>query len=44
MPYDCLAEADLLYGLIVKAEYENNRYQKKAKKQPKVSTQNVDWF
>ncbi|KAM7469384.1 hypothetical protein LguiA_007567 [Lonicera macranthoides] len=44
MPYDCSAEADLLYALLVKAKYENNRYQKTPKKQPKVSTQNVDWF
>ncbi|KAF4349603.1 hypothetical protein F8388_003787 [Cannabis sativa] len=43
MPYDCSAEADLLYGLIVKSKYENNRYQK-PKKQAKVSTENVDWF
>ncbi|CAA2968119.1 chaperone protein dnaJ C76, chloroplastic [Olea europaea var. sylvestris] len=27
-PYDTSAEADLLYSLIVKAKYENNRYQK----------------
>ncbi|KAK3007998.1 hypothetical protein RJ639_014668, partial [Escallonia herrerae] len=38
MPYDCSAEADLLYSLIVKAKFENNRY-RKPKKQPKVSTQ-----
>lgn len=43
MPYNSAAEADLLYGLIVKAKYENNRFQK-PKKQPKVSTENVDWF
>ncbi|CAL5330250.1 unnamed protein product [Camellia sinensis] len=43
MPYDTSAEADLLYSLIVKAKFENNRYQK-PKKQPKVSTDRVDWF
>ncbi|CAL5378868.1 unnamed protein product [Camellia sinensis] len=43
MPYDTSAEADLLYSLIVKAKFENNRYQK-PKKQPKVSTDSVDWF
>ncbi|KAL6964798.1 hypothetical protein U1Q18_035853 [Sarracenia purpurea var. burkii] len=43
MPYDTSAEADLLYSLIVKAKFENNRYQK-PKKQPKVSTEHVDWF
>ncbi|XP_062001943.1 chaperone protein dnaJ C76, chloroplastic [Rosa rugosa] len=42
-PYDSSAEADLLYSLIVKARFENNRYQK-PKKQPKASTQHVDWF
>ncbi|XP_034706098.1 uncharacterized protein LOC117929796 isoform X2 [Vitis riparia] len=42
-PYDTSAEADLLYSLIVKARFENNRYQK-PKKQPKGSTQHVDWF
>ncbi|WCJ43153.1 Chaperone DnaJ-domain superfamily protein [Euphorbia peplus] len=42
-PYDCSAEADLLYSLIVKARFENNRFQK-PKKQPKTSTQHVDWF
>ncbi|KAK3013023.1 hypothetical protein RJ639_009972 [Escallonia herrerae] len=35
MPYDCSAEADLLYSLIVKAKFENNRY-RKPKKQPKI--------
>ncbi|ONI04519.1 hypothetical protein PRUPE_6G325800 [Prunus persica] len=43
MPYDSSAEADLLYSLIVKARFENNRY-RKPKKQPKASTQHVDWF
>lgn len=43
MPYDISVEADLLYSLIVKARFENNRYQK-PKKQPKTSTKNVDWF
>lgn len=43
VPYDCSAEADLLYSLIAKARFENNRYQK-PKKQPKNSTQHVDWF
>ncbi|KAL9229332.1 hypothetical protein vseg_004810 [Gypsophila vaccaria] len=42
-PYDTSAEEELLYGLIVKAKYENNRYQK-PKKQPKVSAEYVDWF
>ncbi|KAL8159505.1 hypothetical protein V2J09_001042 [Rumex salicifolius] len=42
-PYDTSAEAELLYSLIVKATYENNRY-RKPKKKPKVSTQHVDWF
>lgn len=41
-PYDTTAEADLLYSLIAKAKFENNRYQK-PKKQPKASTQHVDW-
>ncbi|KAL4637028.1 hypothetical protein ACB092_03G051400 [Castanea dentata] len=43
MPYNSSAEAELLYSLIVKAKFENNRYQK-PKKQPKSSTQHVDWF
>ena len=43
MPYNSSAEAELLYSLIVKAKFENNRYQK-PKKQPKTSTQHVDWF
>ncbi|KAB2059161.1 hypothetical protein ERO13_A11G265100v2 [Gossypium hirsutum] len=43
VPFDISAEADLLYSLIVKAKFENNRYQK-PKKQPKTSTKNVDWF
>ncbi|KAK7258857.1 hypothetical protein RIF29_24445 [Crotalaria pallida] len=42
-PYDISAEADLLYSLITKAKFENNRYQK-PKKQPKTSSQHVDWF
>ncbi|GMY21549.1 Chaperone protein DnaJ [Fagus crenata] len=42
-PYDSSAEAELLYSLIVKAKFENNRYQK-PKKQPKTSTKHVDWF
>ncbi|XP_017633323.1 uncharacterized protein LOC108475871 [Gossypium arboreum] len=42
VPFDISAEADLLYS-IVKAKFENNRYQK-PKKQPKTSTKNVDWF
>ncbi|KAL3349590.1 hypothetical protein AABB24_022621 [Solanum stoloniferum] len=42
-PYDTSAEADLFYSLIVKARFENNRYQK-PKKQPKASTEHVDWF
>ncbi|RDX94717.1 Chaperone protein dnaJ C76, chloroplastic, partial [Mucuna pruriens] len=37
-PYDTSAEADLLYSLITKAKFENNRYQK-PKKQPKASSQ-----
>lgn len=41
-PYDTSAEADLLYSLIIKAKFENNRYQKP--KQPKASTKHVDWF
>lgn len=43
VPFDSSAEADLLYSLIVKAKYENNRY-RKPKKEPKASTKNVDWF
>lgn len=42
-PYDTSAEAELLYSLIVKARFENNRYQK-PKKKPKTSSQHVDWF
>ncbi|KAG2395141.1 uncharacterized protein HKW66_Vig0074830 [Vigna angularis] len=42
-PYDTSAEADLLYSLINKAKFENNRYQKPQRK-PKASSQNVDWF
>lgn len=41
-PYNS-AEAALLDSLIVKAKFENNRFQK-PKKQPKVSTEYVDWF
>ncbi|GAB2277496.1 hypothetical protein Dimus_012203 [Dionaea muscipula] len=43
-PYDTSAEADLLYSLIVKAKYENNRYQRPKKQPPKASNQHVDWF
>lgn len=43
VPYDTSAEADLLYSLIVKAKFKNNRYQK-PKKQSKVSTDRVDWY
>ncbi|KAJ7973367.1 Chaperone protein DnaJ [Quillaja saponaria] len=43
VPYDTSAEAELLYSLIVKAKFENNRFQK-PKKQPKTSGQHVDWF
>nr|POF26891.1 hypothetical protein CFP56_37668 [Quercus suber] len=43
VPYNSSAEAELLYSLLVKAKFENNRYQK-PKKQPKTSTQHVDWF
>ncbi|KAL8119742.1 chaperone protein dnaJ C76, chloroplastic [Apium graveolens] len=43
MPFDCLAEAELLYSLIVKAKFENNRY-RKPKRQGKVSAEHVDWF
>ncbi|XP_050223515.1 uncharacterized protein LOC126673419 [Mercurialis annua] len=43
VPYDSSADADFLYSLIVKARFENNRYQK-PKKQPKTSTEHVDWF
>ncbi|KAL8222839.1 hypothetical protein R6Q57_020238 [Mikania cordata] len=43
MPFDCSAEAELLYSLIVKAKYENNRYAK-PKKKPNVSTKHVDWY
>ncbi|KAK6915571.1 hypothetical protein RJ641_020688, partial [Dillenia turbinata] len=39
MPYDSSAEADMLYSLIVKAKFENNRYQKPKKKQPSSSSQ-----
>lgn len=42
-PYDNSAEADMLYSLIVKAKFENNRYQK-PKKKPKDSTKHVDWY
>lgn len=40
-PYD-MGEAALLESLIMKATVENNRYQK-PKRQPKVSTEYVDW-
>ncbi|XP_031406367.1 chaperone protein dnaJ C76, chloroplastic isoform X1 [Punica granatum] len=43
VPYDTSAEADLLYSLIVKARFENNRYWK-PKKQPKNSSNHVDWY
>ncbi|XP_044483721.1 chaperone protein dnaJ C76, chloroplastic [Mangifera indica] len=43
VPYDVSAEADLLYSLITKAKFENNRYQW-PKKQPKTSSKHVDWF
>ncbi|XP_018434977.1 chaperone protein dnaJ C76, chloroplastic isoform X2 [Raphanus sativus] len=43
-PYDCSAEAELLYALIVKAQFENNRYQKPKKKQPESSSKHVDWL
>ncbi|KAB1202264.1 Chaperone protein DnaJ [Morella rubra] len=42
-PYDTSAEAELLYSLLVKAKFENNRYQR-PKKQPKTSSKHVDWF
>ncbi|XAR52590.1 hypothetical protein NMG60_11020737 [Bertholletia excelsa] len=43
MPFDTSAEAELLYSLIVKAKFENNRF-RKPKKQPKNSSEHVDWF
>ncbi|CDY18793.1 BnaAnng02580D [Brassica napus] len=43
-PYDCSAEAELLYALIVKAQFENNRYRKPKKKQPESSSKHVDWL
>ncbi|CAH8386143.1 unnamed protein product [Eruca vesicaria subsp. sativa] len=43
-PYDCSAEAELLYALIVKAQFENNRYMKPKKKQPESSSKHVDWL
>lgn len=43
VPYDTSAEKELLYSLIVKAKFENNRY-RKPKKQAKSSTKHVDWF
>ncbi|XP_071736971.1 chaperone protein dnaJ C76, chloroplastic [Rutidosis leptorrhynchoides] len=43
MPFDCSVEAELLYSLIVKAKFENNRYSK-PKKQPKESTKHVDLY
>lgn len=42
-PYDTSAEADFLYSLIVKARFENNRY-RKPKKQPRSSSEHVDWY
>ncbi|XP_075511211.1 uncharacterized protein LOC142547040 [Primulina tabacum] len=44
MPYDTSAEADLMYSLIVKAKYENNRYTSPKKKNKNVSNKHVDWF
>ncbi|XP_073151237.1 uncharacterized protein [Henckelia pumila] len=44
MPYDTSAEADLLYSLIVKAKYQNNRYTSPKNKNAKVSSKHVDWF
>jgi hypothetical protein len=38
VPYDCAAEADLLYSLIVKARFE------KPKKQPETSSKHFDCF
>nr|XP_043629202.1 uncharacterized protein LOC122600537 [Erigeron canadensis] len=43
MPFDCSAEEELLYSLIVKAKFENNRYGN-PKKQPKASTKHVDIY
>ncbi|XP_023537184.1 uncharacterized protein LOC111798340 [Cucurbita pepo subsp. pepo] len=43
VPYDNSAEADLLYSLIVKSKFENNRY-RKPKREPKTSTERVDWY
>ncbi|CAM8931130.1 unnamed protein product [Rhodiola kirilowii] len=43
VPYDTTAEADILYALIVKANFENNRY-KKPKKKPTASTKHVDFY
>ncbi|XP_010550976.1 PREDICTED: uncharacterized protein LOC104821713 [Tarenaya hassleriana] len=43
-PYDCSAEAELLYNLIVKARFENNRYQKPKKRRAESSSKHVDWF
>ncbi|KAK4779181.1 hypothetical protein SAY86_006709 [Trapa natans] len=43
VPYDTSAEADLLYSLIVKARFENNRY-RKPNKQPRDSSEHVDWY
>ncbi|KAL8545600.1 hypothetical protein ACS0TY_005652 [Phlomoides rotata] len=42
MPYDTSAEAEFLYALILKAKYENHRYQS-PKKKGKVSGKHVDW-
>lgn len=45
VPYDTSAEADLLYSLIVKARYENNRFRKPEKKpRTSASTKHVDWY
>ncbi|KAH6772499.1 Chaperone DnaJ-domain superfamily protein [Perilla frutescens var. hirtella] len=43
MPYDTSAEAEFFYSLIVKAQYENNRY-RSPKKNPKSSSKHVDWL
>ncbi|XP_051116822.1 chaperone protein dnaJ C76, chloroplastic [Andrographis paniculata] len=43
MPYDTSADAELLYSLIVKATYENNRFDI-PKKKANVSSKHVDWF
>ncbi|KAI4379040.1 hypothetical protein MLD38_016442 [Melastoma candidum] len=43
VPYDTSAEADLLYSLIIKAKFENNRFTR-LKKQSTSSTKQVDWY